>query len=199
MIIRQLLRFVPAVLAIGLLSTSAAAGAASDLVRQKQTKLFATVARPKTAARQADLQRLFDGMLDYQAFAEGSLGKKWKERTEEERVRFRDLLEKLVRNNYKRNLKKMLDYQVQYRGEDAAENGSIIVHTMAKHKTDTREPALQIDFRLAKVGGGYKVVDIITENASMVKTYRSQFLRIIRKKSFAKLIEKLEKKLAKQD
>jgi phospholipid transport system substrate-binding protein len=196
MMIRHFGLLVPALLAFGLLSSTAQAGAASDVVRAKQTRLFATVAKPKNAARQAALRRLFDEMLDYQAFAKAALGKQWAKRSEAERKRFSALLERLVRNNYRRNLKKMLDYRVSYVSEQTT-GDTTLVRTAAKHKTDQREPELQIDFRLAQVGQSYKVVDIVTENASMVRTYRSQFLRIIRKKGFDKLIEKLEKKLAK--
>ena len=63
--------------------------------------------------------------------------------------------------------------------------------------TKAREPELEIDFRLAKVDGKLKVVDIYTERASLVKTYRSQFLRILRKDGFDKLLEKMQKRLDK--
>lgn len=184
-------------LSITLMPASAFAGSATDMVRQKQTQLFTTIAKPKTAARQAQLRRLFDNILDYGELAQASLGKQWAKRSEAERKRFSELLEQLVRNNYKRNLKKMLDYNVEYASEEASGSGTL-VKTRAKHKTNRREPPLQVDFRLKQAGGQWKVVDIITENASLTRTYRSQFLRIIRKKGFDKLIEKLQAKLDKQ-
>ena len=191
------IRFAFALILVGLLSSTASAGAATDHVRSKQAKLFSTVAQPRTSARQAKLRKLFDEMLDYQAFAKASLGKQWSKRSAAEQKKFSALLEKLVRNNYKRNLKKMLDYQIRYVGEESSK-GTTLVRTSAKHKTDARESELSIDFRLKKSAGTFKVVDIVTEEASMVKTYRSQFLRLIRKKGFDKLIEKLEKKLRKE-
>jgi phospholipid transport system substrate-binding protein len=90
----------------------------------------------------------------------------------------------------------MLDYEIRYVAEQS-KDGTTTVKTRAKHKTKEREPELEIDFVIAKVGGGLKVVDILTERASLVKTYRSQFLRILRKDGFDKLIEKMETKLAK--
>jgi phospholipid transport system substrate-binding protein len=180
-----------------LVSASAFAGPATDLVKSKQTALFAVVAQPKTEARQAKLRALFDEVLAYDVFARNSLGKKWSERSAAEQQKFTDLLTKLVRNNYRRNLKNMLDYQIKYAGEKGKGDGTL-VQTRAAHKTDSREPEIEIDFLVAKVGGKLMIVDIITERASLVKTYKSQFLRILRKHDFDKLIEKMEKKLAKQ-
>ncbi len=179
-----------------LVSDSALAGPATDMVKSKQTTLFSVVAKPKTDARQAKLRELFDEVLAYQVFAENSLGKKWSDLTAAEQTKFSDLLTRLVRNNYRRNLKKMLNFEIKYVGEKAKDGGTL-VQTRAKHKTDAREPEIEIDFLMTTVGGKMMITDIITERASLVKTYKSQFLRILRKKGFDKLIEKMEKKLKK--
>ncbi len=187
-----------AVVCISLLvSASSWAGGATNLVKTKQTALFAVVAQPKTEARQAKLRAMFDEVLAYEVFARNSLGKKWADRSDAEQQQFSELLTKLVRNNYRRNLKNMLDYRIKYVGEKGKGDGTL-VQSRAVHKTDAREPEIEIDFLVAKEGGKLMIVDIITERASLVKTYKSQFLRILRKKGFDKLIEKMEKKLAKQ-
>ncbi len=187
-----------AVVCISLLvSASSWAGAATTLVKTKQTALFAVVAQPKTEARQAKLRAMFDEVLAYEVFARNSLGKKWADRSDAEQQQFSELLTKLVRNNYRRNLKNMLDYRIKYVGEKSKGDGTL-VQSRAVHKTDLREPEIEVDFLVGKEGGKLMIVDIITERASLVKTYKSQFLRILRKNGFDKLIEKMEKKLAKQ-
>jgi phospholipid transport system substrate-binding protein len=179
------------------LAPSARAGEATDVVRQKQTALFDIVAKPKSAARQEALRKLFDEMLDYQRFARDSLGAEWDKLAEEQRARFTALLTDLVRNNYKRNLTKMLDFNIEYVGE-AAKNGGTVVQTRAKHKTKTKEPLIEVDFVLNKQGR-WQIVDIVTEKASLVKTYRSQFVRILKKDGFEKLVEKMKSKLEQQE
>ncbi|MSP24298.1 MAG: ABC transporter substrate-binding protein [Myxococcales bacterium] len=184
-------------LILGLLvPMTASAGEATDTVKAKQAQLFDLVAQPKSEARQSKLQTLFDSMLAYDRFAKGSLGDEWDARSDAEKKRFTELLTELVRNNYKRNLKKMLDYQIAYSAEET-DGEATIVKTLAKHKSDARAPELEIDFRLETIGGTLKVVDIVTEQASLVKTYRVQFLKILRKKGFDKLISKMQKKLDK--
>lgn len=175
-----------------LLAAPAWAGGPTDAVRAGQTKLFRTIAKPRTKAQQKQLRKQFDAILGYGHFARGSMGKKWAGLSQAQKDRFSKLLTQLVRRNYKRNLKKLLDFHIKYVGEDGD-----LVKTSAVHKTDKREPPISINFLIRKVNGKPKVADIITEGASLVKTYRSQFLRIMRKKSFEKLIQLMEKKLKK--
>ncbi|MEM1029955.1 MAG: ABC transporter substrate-binding protein [Myxococcota bacterium] len=182
-----------------LLASNVAAASATDFVRAEQSKLFDVIAQPKTAARQSQLKSMFDDIFAYDVLAKKSLGKEeWTKRSAEERKRFSDLLTRLVRNNYRRNLENMLNYEISYVGEEN-KGSTTVVRTLAKHGSDDREPDVHIDFRVMKVAGRWRVVDLITEEASLVKTYRSQFLRIIRKDGFEALITKMQKKADKED
>jgi phospholipid transport system substrate-binding protein len=174
-------------------SQTAFAGEATDTVKAKQEQLFKIIATPKSDARQAKLKALFDEMLAYDKMARHSLGKKWDELTDAQKKKFTETLTDIIRGNYRRNLTKMLDYKIEYTGEKT-QDGNIVVKTVAKHKKDSREPPIEIDFVVAKIDGKWKVVDIITERASLVKTYKSQFLKILKKDGFDKLIEKMKKK-----
>src|SRR5690606_35598244 len=136
-----------------------------------QSKLFGVIAQPRSAARQDKLRTMFDESLAYEELSKASLGKKWGERSAAEQKEFSGLLTELVRNNYKRNLQKMLDYNIIYTGEKACPSdgrddcpaGSILVTSRAKHKTDKREPDVEIDFRVQRVGGKWMIIDIVTE------------------------------------
>jgi phospholipid transport system substrate-binding protein len=191
-------------IAVLLLSGFASAGEATDFVKTKQAKLFEVIAQPKSAARQEKLRTMFDEILAYEELSKASLGKQWGERSATEQKEFSALLTELVRNNYKRNLLKMLDYNISYTGEKACPSdggddcpgGSILVTSRAKHKTDKREPDVEIDFRVQRIGGKLMIIDIVTERASLVKTYRSQFLRILKKDGYAALIQKMKTKLS---
>lgn len=181
-----------------LVASSAWAGQATQVVKDNQAKMFAVIAKPKSAAQQKQLRDMFDTFLEYDAFAERSMGKKWKTLDEAQKKEFTGLLTQLIRNNYKRNLKKLLDFDIRYEAEEAKKDG-VLVNSIATHKKDKREPPFELDFLMAKVGGKMKIIDIITEDASMTKTYRAQFLRILRKDGYDKLIRKMKDKLAKDD
>lgn len=180
-----------------LVSADAWAGPVLDIVKDKQTELFKIVAQPRTAAQQAKLKGLFDEMLDYKRLAHASLGKRWRDLSDSQREEFSGLLEQLVRKNYQRNLKKMLGYEIRYDEEKDVGAGKVLVRTRAVSKTDQRAEPIELDFKLKQKRGRWLVIDIIPERASLVRTYRAQFTRILKKDGYAALKRKMEKKLAK--
>jgi phospholipid transport system substrate-binding protein len=198
---RRMLRHFAAavsVIALSLASVgSAYAGGATDVVKSKQTALFDLI-KQGTPESEKKVAALFDEMLDYQALTEGSLGSEWAPRTDAEKAQFSDLLKQLVRKGYERNLKKILNFGVEYVSEDAAD-GAVMVKTKAKSKTDAREEPVEIVFKLAQKGGTWRVQDIVTEGVSLVSSYRSQFTKIVKKDGFPALIQKMKDKLAKGD
>jgi len=176
---------------------SAEAGGATDMVKGKQTALFDLI-KQSTPDSQKKVAALFDEMLDYQILAEGSLGSEWAARSDAEKAQFSDLLKQLVRKAYEKNLKKIVSYDVEYVGEDAADS-AVMVKTKAKSKADGREEPVEITFKMAQKGGAWKVQDIVTEGVSLVSSYRSQFTKIVKKDGFPVLIQKMKDKLAKGD
>ena len=75
----------------------------------------------------------------------------------------------------------------------------MLVKTKAKSKTDEREEAVEIIFKMVQKGGAWKVGDIVTEGVSLVSSYRSQFTKIIKKDGFPALVQKMKDKIAKGD
>ena len=189
----HLLATLLSVLALTVAGT-ALAGPATDTVKTKQTTLF-DLLKQSTPESQKKIAAVFDEMLDYNALAQGSLGSEWAARTDAEKAQFSDLLKQLVRNAYERNLKKTLDYDIAYVSEEAVD-GSVMVKTTAKSKTDAREDPVAIDFKLTQLAKGWKVQDIVTEGVSLVSSYRSQFTKIIKKDGFPAVLQKMKDKLA---
>lgn len=177
-------------------SSTAFAGEATEVVKSTQTKLFAIIAQPKSEARQKKLRALFDEFISYDAMARASLGDKWDTLSAEQQKTFTGLLTDLIRNNYRKNLTTLLDFNIGYGQEESKPKG-VLVNSTARHKTNAKEPPFDLDFHMLKAGDKWMIIDIITEDASMVKTYKAQFLRILKKESFDKLIEKMQTKLDK--
>ena len=186
-----------AVSAALLFSSHAFAAEATSVVKANQSKLFTIIAQPKTNARQAKLKSLFDEFIAYDVMAKRSLGKRWGDLDSAQQTEFSGLLTQLIRGNYRRNLKKLLEFNINYEAEEGKKRG-VLVNSMATHKTDKREAPFELDFHMVQNGGRWWIVDIITEDASMVRTYKAQFLRILKKDDgYTKLIAKMKKKLAK--
>lgn len=170
--------------------------AADSYLKDKQAELTKLLKAGKSADNDKKIAALFDQLLDYETLAKDSLGKYWDERSAAEKKDFQELLQKLVRNAYKKNLKKTLNYDVQYNGVDNAKKGKL-VKTVAKSKKNNREEPVSIDYVMNKDGSKWRVTDIVTEGSSMVSNYKSQFTKVLKKKDFDTLMKKMKDKLAK--
>jgi phospholipid transport system substrate-binding protein len=172
------------------------AGAATDVVKAKQSTLFELI--KDANGNKKKVSALFDEMLDYGALAEASLGSEWAARSDAEKAEFSGLLKQLVQKAYERNLKKTLSFNIEYLGEETA-GSVIVVKTKAVSKTNAREEPIEINYKMQEKGGAWRVNDIVTEGVSLVSSYRSQFTKIVKKDGFPALIKKMKDKVAKGD
>ncbi|MFZ5894239.1 MAG: MlaC/ttg2D family ABC transporter substrate-binding protein [Myxococcota bacterium] len=195
---RGSLRMIALFSAVLLVAPFATAAEAEGFVKAKQGELLELVRKSKGAADDRKVEDAFDNVLDYDALARETLKEAWAERTPEERAEFQQVLKKLVRGAYRKSLKRISDYTVEYKGESAAENGQI-VRTVAKSRNDARQEPVSIDYVVHQVDGKWRVADIVTEGSSLVANYRNQFRRIIKKDGFPALIKRMKAKLDKGD
>lgn len=191
------LRSLALAVALALTSSLALAGAATDVVKAKQTTLFELLAKP-SAENSKKVAAIFDEMIDYDAFARDSLGAEWANRTDAEKAEFSSLLKQLVQKAYERNLKKTLGWDIEYVSEEPRDDRTV-VKTKAKNRANASEEPVAIDYALAEKDGKWRIRDIVTEDVSMVTSYRNQFVKIIKKDGFPKLIQKMKDKIAKGD
>jgi phospholipid transport system substrate-binding protein len=178
------------------LATPAFAGPATDVVKAKQTTLFSLLKQSSPDA-QKQIDGVFDEMLDYTTLIQSSMADEWGKRTDTEKAEFTDTFKKLIRSAYQKNLKKILNYGVDYLGEDPIQ-GAVLVKTKSKPK-DPRDEPVEIDFKMAQAAGKFRVTDIVTDEQSLTASYRGQFLRIIKNKGFPALLQTMKDKLAKGD
>jgi len=169
-----------------LVAGAAFAGAATDSVKKTQNDLFGAL----RASDDKKVDTLFGQFIDYDAFAQDSLGTEWGARSAAEKAQFSDLLKKLVAQAYKCNLKKIVDYSVNYTGE-SADGGATWVKSNATKGSDS----VEINFKVASHGGTWKLQDIETEGVRLVSNNRSQFVKIIKDKGFPALIDKMKSKV----
>lgn len=175
----------------------ASSSGAQGFIQEKQAEVVDLLRKPASSSRDQQIASVLDGMLDYDRLARESLSEHWASLDANQQKDFTELLKKLVQRNYERNIKSIQGYAVEYLGENGSGKAGILVKTRAASKTNVREQPIEIDYRLEAVGDAYRVFDIITEGSSLVRNYRSQFNRIIRKDGYDALIKRLEDRLAK--
>lgn len=189
------------VLLVGLFLAGAASAdpGAEAWVKDQRTQLLGALKKGGSAKTDPKVAAIVDNMLDYPTLCEDSLGKEWSRRTAEERKQFCELLDALVRRTYRRNLDKTLvDYKVIYKDVVVVKKG-VRVPTVVKNQKKRREEPTQIEYLVHKVNGQWQIRDVTTEGSSMVRNYRRQFRKIIKKHGFPELLKRMQKKLDEPD
>jgi phospholipid transport system substrate-binding protein len=176
--------------------TANAAESAQDFVQTRQTQVTQLVRQAPGSQRDKQVATVLDAMIEYDELAKRSLAGHWGDLSDAQHKEFTEILRGLVRRNYERNIKNIVDYRVEYLGEESGGEG-VVVKSRASSASNRREEPISIDYQLMKIGGGWRVVDVVTEGSSLVNNYKSQFHRIIQKDGFDALVRKMKDKLAK--
>jgi phospholipid transport system substrate-binding protein len=131
------------------------------------------------------LQQLFD----FQEMSRRSLGanaRRYKDRLGEFTPLFVDFLE----HAYMGTLEKNGDAKIQYVRE-ILDGENVRISTKARLKDGSE---YTVDYKLYLSPAGWRVYDVIVEGISLVNNYRSQFERVLSKKSFDALLQDLREK-----
>ena len=153
--------------------------------------------RDEVKARQ-DMKDIVNGFLDYDELAKRSLSQHWDVITRPQRDDFVATLKELIEKNYVKQLRTNLEYEVAYKNESVTE-GDATVSTVVKVRTKGKSTDTGIDYKMKQKGAKWMVYDVITDDVSMVKNYRSQFNKIITNESFDALVKKMKKRAAEID
>ena len=148
--------------------------------------------------RNSALSKHLGTLLDFDTLAKKSLGSEWTKRSAQEQKSFTNLLRSLVERQYQKNLTNTLEYNIGYAGSEATDDGAL-VKTVAKSKKKRRAPAIEIDYSMHTSGDEWRVYDVATDGVSLVKNYRRQFRRIIKKDGWNGLLSRMKNKLSDSD
>jgi phospholipid transport system substrate-binding protein len=96
----------------------------------------------------------------------------------------------LLENSYASKLEAYRDEKINYVDE-------IIKGKYALVKTEVvrRSSTIGVDYKLIEENGKWQVYDFVIEGVSMIRNYRSQFTKIIRRDSYEILVQKLTDKI----
>ena len=173
---------------------------AETYLRARHTAVQQIMRRPaRTPAaleqRKTQLTAALAELLDYAELAKRALGAHEARATPAQRTEFAALLRQLVERSYQKNLEGTLDYEVRYLGATAGANG-VIVRTIAKSRTNGREPEVSIDYTLHQVNGAWRVYDVTTDGVSLVSSYRDSFRTSIARRGIDGMLAAMRERLA---
>lgn len=131
-------------------------------------------------------------IFDFGEFSSRTVGPRWKTFSPETKKSFADAFANLMFNTY---LSKVTGYngeKVDWLGELVSKDGKQVeVRTSIAMKDGKKIP---VNYRMLDKNGSWRVYDVIIENISLVKNYRTQFQSILNSASPEELIGKINDK-----
>jgi len=142
--------------------------------------------------RREKLRKTIGKRFDYHQMVMRSLARDWNNRTPKERKDFQELFKKLLESSYASKLESYSDEEINYVGEVVKGK-----YALVKTEIVRRDGTIEVNYKMFQNNGEWKVYDFLIEGVSMIRNYRSQFTKIIRKESFSALVQKLATKVEK--
>lgn len=187
-------------IAVALIVAAVQPGSASAAVQRTQEKVRASLTAwfksqgPTRARAREQARKAVAELIDFDALAKSTLGRKWDELTPKDRARYTAALKGAMEANYLAKMRqgKSTDadqIRTEILGEE--EKGPYtVVHTRIHAGEDTAS----IDYLMEKGPKGWRAVDVITEGVSLADTYREQVAKLLQKKTLNDVIATLERK-----
>ena len=143
--------------------------------------------------KQETLETLFKSNLDFDWVAKFVMGRSWREATDDQRARYVAVYKNFLTKNYTSRFSEYTSGSFKITGAKELEKGESLVSMAIAGNEKGAQPVL-IDYKIRKVGGGFKVYDIIVEGVSMITSQRSEFAAVINKSGIDGLIAQLGSK-----
>ncbi len=150
----------------------------------------------KKSERRTRIGSFIRDRFDFKEMSKRSLAKHWKKRTPEEKAEFIKVFSDLLETSYINKIEAYTDEKVTYDKETLKGKGK---YSVVNTTIVTKSVEIPIDYKLINRKGKWWVYDVVIEGVSFVSTYRSQYNKIIIKKSYADLIQSMREKLNKQN
>ena len=153
---------------------------AIDFAATKGEELLMTFQEPDLTKRYQKLDQMFLTYIDIDYVSRFVVGKYWPQMSDEQKQRYRDIFIKYGLSYYKTlplDYAKNLTYEIKGAEED---NKFVNVATNV-HVTLSEQEGQDVTliFRLHKVGGMVKAVDVKVAESSLLLAYRSKFYEMI--------------------
>lgn len=141
-------------------------------------------------ARRAILSRLIRARFDFTIMSQRTLGPYWRQASAEEKKEFVQLYSDLLEASYIGRIEAYTNETVSYDSEQIEGNRAVVETVI--HSGNTNIP---IDYRMVQQKDGWFVYDVIVEDISLIRNYRSSYGEIVRREGFTGLFERMREKI----
>jgi phospholipid transport system substrate-binding protein len=173
------------------------AGAPLDMVQANVNKVLDVLRDPNLkgeaakGAKKEKLEAIYEQMFDGVELSMRTMGGNWKKLNPAQQKEFTQLYRQILEKAYIDKILSYTDEKIIFPKESMLSNNQAEVQT----KVVTSSKEIPISYNVILKGGTWKVYDVVIENVSLVRNYRSQFNSILEKNTPDQLLEILRKKV----
>lgn len=161
-----------------------------EVVKAGNTEVQKAASAPNATVEQ--LASVVEKFVDFEELSKRALGKDWEGLTPAQRKDFTETMRGLLRASYAQKAIGQGNAAVKYGKENVKGNEATVGTTIAVKKDQ-----IPVDYRLYKTNEGkgpWRVYDVVTDDVSLVETYRTQFRKLMGEKGFNGLLSTLKTK-----
>ena len=188
--LRRFILFIAAALLAG------ATLAGEDPAGQLQVSLDAVIATLQDSslapeARRRRITDLIQRRFDFRAMSQRALSTNWRKASETQRRQFVDKFSRLVLATYMGRIEAYTDERVKFVGERVKGNKAEVSTLVVSDNTE-----IPIRYKMRRKGDDWLVYDVVIEEVSLIRNYRSSYRDIVKKEGIAGLLARMDEKLA---
>lgn len=148
------------------------------------------------ALKQEKITEIASRKFSFRDMAQLTLATNWKKATQDERRRFIELFTRLLNQTYLASISDYVHATVTYRSEKITGTRAMVETVVLNNGVET-----PVSYRLRKHSedGSWWVYDVVIEGVSLISTYRTEYLEIVKNSGIDGLLDQLEKKLNTQN
>lgn len=176
-------------------SLLAAQDEATALVKRTAERMLDTL-----EARRAEIDRnpaLIYGLVetivlphfDFERITQGAVGQYWRQATPAQQRQLVDGFRQVLIRTYARSLLSYSGQDIHYLPVKPGNRPAMV--TVSTEVRESGSAPIPVDYRMHNAGSGWKVYDVVINNASLVGNYRSSFATEIRQNGIDGLIARL--------
>ncbi|NOY73631.1 MAG: ABC transporter substrate-binding protein [Gammaproteobacteria bacterium] len=144
-----------------------------------------------TDERQKKITDLINDRFDFAKMSQQTLAINWKKASKEQKNKFIELFAKSLQSSYMGRLEAYTNETVEFTKEKI-KNKKAKINTLIITKTIE----IPINYKLHNKNNKWLIYDVVIEEVSLIRSYRSSYQNIVKKEGIEGLLTKMEKKLA---
>lgn len=161
------------------------------VVRNYTQQLKGLVDLPQGNARQKTIAEQVRSYFDFPELAKRSLGKHWKTQSRANQKKYSDLFIELVETSYLKRSKQIIgEYNVTFKNQKITGKTAKVTSTVSQEDAD-----IDIYYDLLKKNNQWVIYNITLDDVNLIRTYQTQFNKIVSTKGFPHLLNLMKKRL----